>query len=335
MGKTKTRLLWPDVAKGIGIIAIILGYMGINDINRVVFLFHVPLFFVVSGYFFKPQVPFRQLLKNKSQTLLLPYIYTCIAICVLSVIRAVWQRQDAAATLKSWILASLYGAGSNWESPFYIKQIGAIWFLLALFYGFLLCWWCMQKPTSRVFILIALVFICLLISQYVWLPTSILAGPIAAMYILIGYTAKSTACFSEKGYSVVAMAACVVVLILDAWKFNGLWLVSNYFGNGILDLACTICGVYLVIHISRIISEKLKLLAWVLKFYGKNSLFIMCIHLIELNVFPWEKVYESASRFGITWVATLALVIMMKLVYVTVGTIIKELCLKVIKEKRE
>ena len=33
-----------------------------------------------------------------------------------------------------WLFASLYGSGSNHDSPFLIIQIGAIWFLLAIGY---------------------------------------------------------------------------------------------------------------------------------------------------------------------------------------------------------
>lgn len=35
--------------------------------------------------------------------------------------------------MKEWILASLYGSGTN--TPFDITPIGAIWFLLASFWG--------------------------------------------------------------------------------------------------------------------------------------------------------------------------------------------------------
>ena len=39
------RLRFVDIAKGISIICIILGHLGIHNITRVVFTFHVPIFF--------------------------------------------------------------------------------------------------------------------------------------------------------------------------------------------------------------------------------------------------------------------------------------------------
>ena len=42
------RLRFVDIAKGISIICIILGHLGIHNITRVVFTFHVPIFFLIA-----------------------------------------------------------------------------------------------------------------------------------------------------------------------------------------------------------------------------------------------------------------------------------------------
>lgn len=51
MNEQKSRLLEFDIAKGIAILCVILGHLGIKEIDRVVFVFHMPLFFLISGYF--------------------------------------------------------------------------------------------------------------------------------------------------------------------------------------------------------------------------------------------------------------------------------------------
>lgn len=43
--KNKNRLDTFDIAKGIGIISIVIGHLGIAKINRIVFTYHVPLFY--------------------------------------------------------------------------------------------------------------------------------------------------------------------------------------------------------------------------------------------------------------------------------------------------
>ena len=46
------RLQYIDIAKGIAMICIILGHMGNANINRVVFTFHVPIFFLYNRVFY-------------------------------------------------------------------------------------------------------------------------------------------------------------------------------------------------------------------------------------------------------------------------------------------
>ena len=47
----KNRKQFLDVARGLAIICIVLGNLGQGSIHRVVFTFHVPIFFLISGYF--------------------------------------------------------------------------------------------------------------------------------------------------------------------------------------------------------------------------------------------------------------------------------------------
>lgn len=49
-GRT-VRLPYMDVAKGMGILCVIIGHMGNEAINRIIFSLHMPLFFLISGYF--------------------------------------------------------------------------------------------------------------------------------------------------------------------------------------------------------------------------------------------------------------------------------------------
>ena len=45
------RLDYFDMAKGIAILCVILGHLGVRDIDRVVVVFHMPLFFFGSIIF--------------------------------------------------------------------------------------------------------------------------------------------------------------------------------------------------------------------------------------------------------------------------------------------
>ena len=136
MDKAKNigRISYLDIAKGISIICIILGHLDSSPINRVVFTFHVPIFFLISGYFVDNKLKILDFIKNKAKRLLIPYYITCLVIILLAVYWALYLG-TIKGTLIYWLKASLYAAGSPHSKPFHIDQIGAIWFLWALFWG--------------------------------------------------------------------------------------------------------------------------------------------------------------------------------------------------------
>ncbi len=82
--KTNNRIAYFDAAKGIGVISVIVGHLGIGPVNKVIYSFHMPALFFIAGYFFSNKYSSRIYLKNKAKELLVPYYIICIIICVLS-----------------------------------------------------------------------------------------------------------------------------------------------------------------------------------------------------------------------------------------------------------
>ena len=131
------RLSYMDIAKGFGILCVIAGHMGNEAINRFVFSFHMPLFFIISGYFLSQKHTPKEVLFKRCKKLLPPYIFTCFCILALSILKnligiviGIKSIDNLVLDIVKWIYASLYGAGSNHNYPFLIIPIGAIWFLL-------------------------------------------------------------------------------------------------------------------------------------------------------------------------------------------------------------
>ena len=99
------RISYIDVAKGISMICIILGHLNCHAINRVVFPFHVPVFFLITGYFTDRESGLRDFVKKKARTLLVPYFVTCLAIIVIG-------------TLEGFVMASRWnGSGPGCGLP--------------------------------------------------------------------------------------------------------------------------------------------------------------------------------------------------------------------------
>ena len=81
------RISWVDMAKGYGMIAVLIGHLVQNSfLGNFVYSFHLPLFFFLSGYLFHADTDFISFLKKKGKSILLPYFSLGIFIVVFSVL---------------------------------------------------------------------------------------------------------------------------------------------------------------------------------------------------------------------------------------------------------
>lgn len=79
--EARQRLEWVDMAKGYGILAIIVSHVFTgHSISQWLFTFHVPLFFFLSGFLFRNEKPFRSFLAGKVRRMLIPYFALALPI---------------------------------------------------------------------------------------------------------------------------------------------------------------------------------------------------------------------------------------------------------------
>lgn len=75
----KERIIWLDIVKLLGITAIFCGHLGTGagNLYDFVFLYHVPLFFFVSGIFAVrlESLSFKEALKKRFEQIIIPYIF--------------------------------------------------------------------------------------------------------------------------------------------------------------------------------------------------------------------------------------------------------------------
>ena len=76
----KKRDLTIDIAKGICIFLVVLGHChDAGFIRHYIYLFHMPLFFFLSGMFFHPEEKLAYGIYKKVRTLIVPYLF--FAVC--------------------------------------------------------------------------------------------------------------------------------------------------------------------------------------------------------------------------------------------------------------
>ena len=299
--ETKKRVKYIDVARGIAIICIILGHLGISNIDKVVFTFHVPIFFFITGYFIDDSLSMDEFIKKKIKTLIIPYICTCLVIILIATLKNMcfYGTEIASKTAMDWIMASLYGSGVNYDGGiYYVKAIGAIWFLLATFFGSVFLKGTLNmKRYTRIATILFLFVIGYKSYEIFLIPFSIQPGCCATIFMYIGYLIKDI----KRGIKEVSVEVKVVFTILAIllWfyfikTFEGFFLVECYFGRGIIDILGCICGCYIIILISKFIGKYLRIISNALAFIGKYSLYVLCIHIVELNLIPWWNIAENS-----------------------------------------
>lgn len=282
------RIEWIDIAKGIGILAVILGHCNIPRdmiIYSIIYSFHMPLFFIIGGLFFRNDVDFNILIRKKAKVLIRPYYYTCFAIIILSAFLAYSYEESVWVTVREWIYASLYASGA--PVFFDIKFIGAIWFLWAMFWGILFLYIALRIKYSSVFVIVVFLIGC--ISREYWLPFSVQAGMVATIYLYIGYLIKSKNLIK---YIIDIRTLIISTLIWGVGLYFGcgtIYLVANYYRLGIFDFFISIVSVFSVLGLSYYI-QKIEVLGRILQYFGRNSLKILCFHIIELNLFHWYSI---------------------------------------------
>jgi fucose 4-O-acetylase-like acetyltransferase len=128
-GKLTSRNAGIDAVRVLGIVAVVVGHVSNNTVIRDgIYTWHVPLFFVLAGYFWTTDRPLRVEAAKRTRTLLLPY---AVWLAIISVVFLPWQAYRGELTPFDAIRPLL--GGSYIGMPF-----SAFWFLSALFIAVLL-----------------------------------------------------------------------------------------------------------------------------------------------------------------------------------------------------
>ena len=126
----QSRVTYVDVFRGLGILLMVMGHIGFGGaFDKFIHAFHMPMFFFVSGYFYrKKDIGFRDYFAKKKQSLLLTYVLTGV-ICY-----GVWLILQMHHQNKGviYFLKPVYHL--LWTNTDGLPIAGALWFLTALFF---------------------------------------------------------------------------------------------------------------------------------------------------------------------------------------------------------
>ncbi len=295
------RIAYFDIAKFIAMMMVILGHFGVPDINRFVYIFHIPLFFLISGFFFKPYKKTSEIIKVKFRQLIVPYFLVGFSVIFIYIISGLWRQESFVALeygVLNYIIGFLYGSGYI-DHVFGLKitEIGPIWFCLALFLGFIILNLLLQikYPTAGVFLVFLIGYYS---SKLFWLPFSIQSAMTAVLFIFIGYKAKQYNIMTFEPHINNLIPLFCICLIGLSYGSQFLF-VHNYSVYLATDIITALAASYLVLLYCRWLEQNVQarfILA--MAFLGRYTIVMLCIHSIDVLIMPWNDYYKIANSSG-------------------------------------
>lgn len=281
------RYEWMDVAKGIAILLMILAHTSVPEpVNRFIFAFHMPLFFIASGYctnWYKNK--FLQLVVHKSRTLLIPFfIYSALVL----LIGVPTGQMDLIGVLKG-----------GWPSNCY-----PLWFVPILFFSLILAKGIISfhNEKLRLFVWLSMAVLgSILKYKLIYLPYTLSPVFYASFLLIAGTYAKKLERFIINPQWWVLVSCFIITAIISYfWKVNMSW---NTINPVFFITLGAFAGTYMVFGISSIIERKMHFSTRILTFFGKETYVLLAFSSIIPStidvLYPMNALIKYIITFSI------------------------------------
>ena len=282
---TATRNATLDVAKGLGIILVVLGHNWFvestkGELFRVIFSFRLPLFFFLSGVFLRKTDPVAGFVRSRAHSLLKPYFVILVAI--------------GAGKLAGWAYFQgvLYATG---RTLYWIPM----WYLPHLFLCSIVVLLLIQRiDSTRMLWAVGAASLALgvLVLQPTDWPWSLDLMPITVAFVLAGYLCRD-ALASMRFHALGFITALAAFATLHYFFDLAMDLNIRRYGPMVMPFlivtAQAALGIVLCLAVASLLArvEPLKnLLAYV----GSGTLFILIFHIF----FQWKTFNALTPLIG-------------------------------------
>ena len=308
----RQRVVWLDYAKAIGIFFVVWGHMckrvsyslelG-NVIERFIYAFHMPLFFMLSGIVMGYQLPEKEEInisteiKKYAKRLLVPYVFWCVVYLPINCAQGIVHGHSILSTALSCIYATLTGI------------MAPMWFLYTLFMIealFLLIWKCLKNKgiEKSIFVwggvllaaavitaaldavykhyqceTLPVVYLNIIQTTFRFFPTLFFfaagyIGVLAASWTRVG-------CFGIKHrpFLMIFCTALFLVLQLSVGAYINIFRF-RFDNSAVLALLIALPGSGAVIFATQMLSQNLTFLQKI----GRESMHIMVLHYGDLQI---------------------------------------------------
>ncbi len=295
------RLVWVDIAKGIAIILMIVGHEVIGNARVFIFSFHMPLFFILSG-FTSGMVLTMSKWKQKLPKTLKMLLLAIFMIVLLSVEKLILLN----SSISQLALETLIGIfrGSNTYGTHAISSVGVMWFLIVFVWAKIL-FDLLQVFFDNKYIGVILgitSYFAYLTSLHHWLPQDLDIVPIAALFMWVGLILKQ-AYLSEKvnvrKYMLsIFVFICFVYWIICLQNSINIEMGTRHYPYFLISIIEAVAGTVVISYLSMGIQDCR--IGNHIAIIGQHTLAILCIHHLDLYWVFWGNLISSPWLAALT-----------------------------------
>lgn len=304
---------WIDWAKSMGILLVVMGHSNysIPHLTEMIFMFHMPLFFFISGYLFKTSYTFGEIHNKNIRALVVPYI-------LFNFVWALFVLFDYGAKV-------FLGTPVDWHSVFFVPLYrtalgysggmfcGVAWFLLALVW----CKWITYIVHSRkswakcgaLFVWLSLIIVRHYShSQFLYCLDCGLTGFIWFELGQLYRINRKRLILPRWGYGFLIPIGFILCYL--SLRYNGQcnYIVSDVKGG--LGLLGTLMGLIAFLSLTKLLDSYR---SHMIERVSRASILIMCMHMMVM--LPLQKTIHYQYHTVVTLLGDMFIVVFITLLY--------------------
>lgn len=303
------RIEYIDIARGIGILLVVMGHNDFAVVSpfmyKLIYSFHMPLFFFLSGYFLNTAMGFWEFFKKRFNGIMKPYFFTIFLIYFISLSFGKMSIQIALIR----IVKSLYGSGHylDWVQLWFLPHLFVVSLYAFLFYAV------MKKVDSR-WVRWGILLLTLVVARFflhsfypfsftifgkhyelLGLPFSLDLILLSGFFFILGSESRQTTsdAFFSNVFVLIATGALMIALNLffpARIDFN-----TRLYESFVVNTIEAITGILFVFALSRQIELRIHWLASFFKYCGKISLILLLFH-VPIQDFWGQKILSVTDN---------------------------------------
>lgn len=286
------RIDFVDTAKAVGIFMVIYAHtMLLTSVQNWIYVFHMPLFFFISGYLFSfsRHKEFGGFAKRRFVGLVKPYVVINLITYVFWVLvaRHVGSGHDGDVNIMVPLKAAVLVDGPN------MLHDVPLWFLACLFLVEMIYYVAFRGKSSRSRWLLTAAFAVVgyLNSRFnpVTLPFSIGTALVALVFYSLGQESHNAGLKFDNAWIAVG---CFAVTVVVAYLNGRINMHRNFYNNYLLFLLGGVCGTVMIMTSCVLIEPHLhRQCRRVIRFISDNTLYICGFHLLSFTFLKGFMVY--------------------------------------------